>query len=121
VSDIKSEITQAVAAHGQWKSKLRLAIDTGQSEPTPERVKQDCNCGFGKWLYNGIDDANKASDDYQLIKRLHADFHKEAGAILEMGLNGDKGNANAKMSIDSPFSKISADLTKAMMAWKEKL
>ncbi|MET1255541.1 CZB domain-containing protein [Aliikangiella maris] len=55
------EISKAIAAHGQWKQKLRTAIDTGECESTPERVKQDNNCSFGKWLHERIDLAAKES------------------------------------------------------------
>jgi hypothetical protein len=112
-------INSAVAAHGQWKQKLRQAIDTGQCESTPEKVKQDNNCAFGKWLYDRIDSSAKSSVYYKDVVDLHAQFHREAGTILELALSGDKGQANEKMKLGSEFSKTSAALTTKMKEWRD--
>lgn len=48
---VQEEISKAIAAHGQWKQKLRNAIETQECESTPSKVKMDNNCSFGKWLY----------------------------------------------------------------------
>lgn len=112
------EIGKAISAHGQWKMKLRKAIDTGECESTPFRVKQDCNCAFGKWLHQRIDPRTKATPQYPDIVRLHADFHKEAGTILELALYGDKDEARSRIGLGSHFSRISAELTKEMSAWQ---
>jgi methyl-accepting chemotaxis protein len=115
------EISKAIAAHGQWKMKLRKAIDTGECESTPFRVKQDCNCAFGKWLHYRIDPKVKASPQYPKIVQLHASFHEEAGSILDLALYGDKEEARSLIGLGSQFSRISAELTKEMSAWKSTL
>lgn len=115
------EIRQAIAAHGKWKQKLRSAIDTGECDSTPFRVKQDCNCAFGKWLHQRIDSRSKATPHYSKVLRLHADFHQEAGSILELALSGDKEAARGKLRLGSPFSRVSAELTKEMGAWQQSL
>ena len=53
---VHDEIDKAISAHGMWKQKLRNAIDTGECESTPAKVKMDNNCAFGKWLYERISD-----------------------------------------------------------------
>ncbi|TGD72325.1 hypothetical protein E4634_15280 [Mangrovimicrobium sediminis] len=118
---IHEEIPKAVAAHGKWKSKLRAAIDTGEAESTPEKVKMDNNCSFGIWLHERIDDQHRGSPFYRDVLQLHADFHKEAGSILELALNGDKDEANKRIGLGSNFSSISAQLTNKMTEWKESL
>lgn len=116
---IREEIDAAVGAHGAWKQKLRTAIETGECESTPERVKKDDNCSFGKWLHHRMDEQYKKSPFYSEIISLHAAFHREAGAILEMALNGEKEAANDKMKLSSEFSKLSASLTAKMREWQE--
>lgn len=118
---IKEEIDNAIAAHGQWKHKLRKAIDTGESESTPERVKQDNNCAFGKWLHVRIDASAKASAHYPKAVSLHAEFHKIAGHVLDLALKGEKDQASSLISLGSEFSKLSAQLTKELKTWQESL
>ncbi|MCO7225277.1 CZB domain-containing protein [Pleionea sp. CnH1-48] len=115
------EISKAIAAHGQWKNKLRNAIDTGKCESTPAKVKQDNNCSFGKWLHGRIDPQAKSSSYYSTVVNLHADFHKEAGSILEVALSGDKNSASQRIGLGSEFSRLSAELTKTMKAWQDSL
>jgi hypothetical protein len=112
------EISKAISAHGQWKQKLRTAIDTGQCESTPDKVKMDNNCSFGKWLYDRIDPAVKSSPFYTKIVKLHAEFHQEAGSILEIALAGDKTAASARIALGSVFAKLSAQLTHEMKEWQ---
>jgi len=42
------EITKAISAHGNWKQRLRQAIESGNSEYTVEKLKVDNQCDFGK-------------------------------------------------------------------------
>lgn len=94
---ISEEIGKAITAHGQWKQKLRSAIDTGTSESTPERVRKDNNCSFGKWLHDRIDENDKSSPHYLEAVKLHAKFHVEAASVLKLALAGrtaDKRNEN---------------------------
>jgi methyl-accepting chemotaxis protein len=115
---IKDEIGKAISAHGQWKQKLRVAIDTGASEAKPEKVKQDSNCAFGKWLHQAIAAENKKSPFYAEVIALHASFHKEAGAILELAVAGNKDAANDRMKLGGEFAKISGTLTKKLQEWR---
>ena len=118
---VHDEISKAISAHGQWKNKLRTAIDTGECESTPERVKQDNNCSFGKWLHERIDPTAKESKYYDTAVEQHARFHQEAGRILEFALNGEKEEANRLIALGSDFSKYSAELTKTMKEWQNSL
>ncbi len=115
---IMDEIDAAVSAHGKWKHKLRIAIDTGECESTPARVKLDNNCSFGKWLHYRMDEQYKETPHYDEIVTLHAAFHREAGTILEIALNGDKETANQRMKMGSDFSVLSANLTAKMREWQ---
>ena len=115
------EIDMAIKAHASWKDKLREAINSGECESTPARVKQDCNCSFGKWLHERIDPAAKGTPHYQKVKQLHADFHREAGTILEVALRGNKDEANERMRLGSHFVQVSADLTRTMREWQAAL
>ncbi|MDH5611216.1 MAG: CZB domain-containing protein [Gammaproteobacteria bacterium] len=118
---VHEEINKAIAAHAMWKQKLRVAIDTGVCESTPDKVKMDNNCAFGKWLHERIDPKVKGTAHYKEVVDLHARFHKEAGSILELALNGNTDDANKLMKIGSNFSSLSAGLTLKMKSWREHL
>ena len=118
---VHDEIDKAISAHGTWKQKLRRAVDTGECESTPEKVKMDNNCAFGKWLHERIDPSVKSSPYYSEVVSLHAQFHKEAGAILELALEGDKEQAKKLLSITGNFAKCSGALTRKMQEWQGSL
>ena len=117
--NVHDEINKAISAHGQWKQKLRTAIKTCECESTPDKVKMDNNCSFGKWLHERIDPSVKGTKFYNEVVDLHAQFHKEAGYILELALNGNKEEANSLMKLGSTFSSLSSKLTIKLKEWQE--
>jgi len=117
----QEEIDKAISAHGMWKQKLRNAIDTGESESTPDKVKMDNNCAFGKWLHERIDPIAKGSMFYSEVVDLHSNFHKEAGAILDLALKGKKDEANKLIAIGGNFALYSGQLTQKMKQWQASL
>ena len=102
---IHEEITNAISAHGAWKHKLRKAIDSGTSESTPDKVKMDNNCSFGKWLHERIEPSAKSSPFYDEVVKLHARFHAAAGEILALAIDGQKDKANELMGATKDFSR----------------
>ncbi len=116
------EIVKAIVAHNKWKADLREAVKTGNIDTTLETIKMDSQCFFGKWLDGpALLPAEKASDHYKTAKEYHAEFHKTAARVLELVLTGKKSDAEEMMSLGGEYSKISAKLTRSMMAWKESL
>ena len=114
----KEQIDSAIGAHGMWKARIRGAIDAGKSDFKPEVVRTDCNCDFGKWLYGDIAPELKNSPAYKSIIKAHAEFHVEAGRILQLALSGKKADAEKEMAGSGKFITLSTQLTAAMMAWK---
>ena len=115
-----TQINDAIGAHGAWKMRLRTAISTGQSEITARTAGCDDACKFGQWLYgSAITPAIKAGMPYQVVKRLHADFHRAAGGVMESALAGDKATATARM--DDEFSARSEVLVRALTKWKREV
>jgi len=113
-------LNSGISAHGQWKQRLAQAIKTGESDFTPVTVKQDNQCEFGKWLYDCSPD-EQASPHYATIKKMHAEFHTCAGAILEKALAGNVADAEAEIGMGSQYRTISAGLTTEMMKWKDEV
>ncbi len=119
MSNIKNEISSAIAAHGQWKVRLKGAIDTGKIDIQIGTIKVDNACAFGKWFYGPtITTEIKSSNQYKTVKELHAQFHKEAAKVAELAIGGKKEEAEKSIGIHGEYGIISAKLTKAMMDWQ---
>lgn len=114
------EIDSAIGAHGMWKSRLKIAIDTGKSEVPVEVIRQDNQCIFGKWLYgSSLTAVDKSSTHYKTVKDLHAAFHKTAAQVAELALAGKKAEAEKLMGLGGEYSTVSSKLTQAMLEWKK--
>ena len=117
----QEQINKAIGAHGMWKVRLKDAISTGKSDANPNMVKADNNCEFGKWLYGSIAPELRNTPTYEIIVQYHAEFHKEAGRILQLALEGKKEDADNGMKASSAFASISSSLTSTMIEWKRSL
>lgn len=114
---LEDEVTRAIGAHGTWKRRLSDAIESGRSEFSVAKLSVDSACDFGKWFY-ALPAAERLTDDARKVQQLHAAFHREAGTVLASALTGNKADAAKRLSVSSPFAKVSADLTGAMMQWR---
>jgi len=117
---LKEEITKAIGAHGMWKTRLKTAIATGKTDANVTEVGQDNECAFGQWLCGStIDAAMKSSDEFKEVQKLHAEFHKVAAQVLQLGLQGKKAEADHMMAQGGVFTDLSGRLTAAMMRWQQ--
>lgn len=116
-----NEISEAIRSHSIWKVRLQDAVDTGKSEFTPDQVRANHLCEFGKWLASRRP-AEKSLEDYGKIQAFHERFHIEAANVLQMSIEGQREKAHAALTdIDSEFVYTSAQLINALIAWKRKL
>jgi hypothetical protein len=117
-NDLADQVQKALVAHGAWKVRLAQAIESGASESSPEAVRKDNQCVLGKWLYGEISPALKRDEHYEAVRRLHAEFHVAAAAVLALALEGRKGDAQAAMQSGQAFGRASTQLTLALSAWQ---
>ena len=120
MNSLMEHIDAAIASHELWKKRLHSAIETGGSEWVPRTVKADNQCDFGRWLY-GCSSEVKASPRYDVIKHRHAQFHVEAGRILDIALRGHRSHAVAEMAEGGRYAEISASLIDDLLNWKAEL
>ncbi len=107
-------ITKAIAAHGQWKQRLRDAAATGKSEWRPETVKTDNACDLGKWIYGEAKAQVPNAAALEEVRKLHAEFHQHAAQVLSLAILGKRAEAEAAMAMGSPYSKVSTALVSAL-------
>jgi hypothetical protein len=116
-SNIANEIQSAIGAHGKWKFNLKMAINNGKSDFTVQKVSCDNLCDFGKWLYSDkIDEQTKLGKPYEVVTRLHAEFHQCASQVLKLALNNQKQQAESLL--EGEFTDRSNILVKALNKWK---
>ena len=114
------QINKAIGAHGAWKMRLSVAINTGQFDTDARTASCDDKCAFGQWIHGSqIDAATRSGMPYQVIRRLHADFHRSAGAVLSHALTGQK--AEARSLLQGEYAERSEKLTRALNKWKREL
>ena len=112
-----SQIDDAIGAHGMWKMRLRTAVRTGKCEISAHDAGCDGKCKFGQWLYStALSPQLQAGMPYQVVKRLHAEFHQAAGDVLRDALDGRVPMAQARL--DGEFTQRSEKLVRALMKWK---
>jgi len=116
---MKDEIDKAIGAHSAWKQRLKTAIDMGKAEVTIENTAKDNFCPFGQWLYGATIGGAKNLPGFNDVQTLHASFHKRAADVLDLALKGKKAEATALIGATSEYSKISAQLTQALMKWQK--
>ena len=115
------ELDKAIAAHGMWRTRLKMAIDTGALDTPVATIRVDNQCALGKWLYGTTLNAqDKLSENFKTVQSLHADFHKSAAGVAELALSGKKSDAEKMMSLNGEFSVVSGKLIGALMEWKKK-
>ena len=119
-AQILEEVKKAIGAHGKWKLNLRTAINRGKSEYSVEDIRCDNLCEFGKWLYGPtIDEETKAGKPYEVVKRLHAEFHRCASQVLFYAVNDKKDEAI--QLLEGEYTERSDILIKALNKWKGEL
>ncbi len=115
-----SEIVNAIGAHGAWKLKLRVAINRGESDVTPEKVCKDDRCPFGRWIHGPtIDATTRQGMPYQVVRRLHAEFHQTAANVLDLALRRKREEAENLYA--GEFTQRSDKLVRALSKWKGEL
>jgi len=115
---LKEELMKAIGAHGQWKMRLRTAINCGTLDIPISVVKAEDQCEFGKWLFTQHAADIVQDPRVQSVRQLHAEFHKIAGHVAELAVSGKGPEAESLMSDIGEFTVASGHLSEAIMAWK---
>ncbi len=129
--DIVSEIETAIKAHQKWINHVELMVamaknnndisakKAAEDKATIQKIRQDNNCYFGKWLHGVSDETIKNSYSYQEIVDFHKQFHQEATYILVLVFNKEYTLAEELLNEDSTYKRCSKTLIEKMKAWKK--
>ena len=118
--EMRGQIDRALGAHGAWKLRLKTAIRTGRIDARPADVACDNLCEFGKWLHGPqIDQQTRSGMPYQVVRRLHAEFHRCAGQTLKEAAAGNK--ELAQNLLEGEFTQRSETLGRALAKWRREV
>lgn len=91
------DLDNAIAAHQQWKIKLRGAIADKQQLDATTIARDNC-CELGRWLHGTGKMAHGTKPEFQAVVSKHRAFHVEAGKVAEL-INAKRYDA-AEKAID---------------------
>ncbi len=114
------DIDKAIAAHDAWKRRLLSAVSSGSSEFSPDLVRLESRCDFGKWFF-GLPAEIRDTEQARKIRQLHAAFHAEAARILSLALEGRRDEAMRSLSSESQYASLSRQLALVLGDWKQQI
>jgi Chemoreceptor zinc-binding domain len=105
---IESDIEDAIHVHGAWKAHFRNFL-SGKAELDLSTISQPHACKLGKWL-EGNAYRMLAPEDYEEVCRLHAEFHRVAGRIVDNIKQKDFQSARTAIASGGAFDQASHEL-----------
>lgn len=111
------DFDKAMAAHADWKVKLRVALDN-RTQLDAERICSDKNCELGGWLHGEGRNRFGASPHFLTCVDAHREFHQEAGAVARTINSADYGKAEALLNTGSRFADASTRVAVAVRRLK---
>jgi methyl-accepting chemotaxis protein len=110
-------LDDAISAHAQWKTKLRVAIARHEVLDAATIGKDNC-CELGKWLYGEGRGLYSAKPEFTNLIAKHKGFHAEAGRVA-VTINAKKfDDADKMIGSTSSFGAASNEVGVAINALK---
>jgi aerotaxis receptor len=114
-SDGAFDLDQAVAAHLQWKTKLRNAIDRGETLDVDTLCRDD-RCPLGQWLHGQGRQRWGHVPEFTTLLERHADFHRTVGAVARQVNAGQKDAAGRALQGGTAFARATQATVMAIKA-----
>jgi hypothetical protein len=104
----------AVAAHIDWKARLKAYIIKNDGSLLSATVAADNQCELGRWIYS--EGARlMALPGFEALKREHAKFHRCAADIVAAANAGHLDRALALLEGDTEYSRASTTVVAAIV------
>jgi methyl-accepting chemotaxis protein len=111
------DVDKVIAAHGQWKTKFRVAINRKDQLDAATIARDDC-CELGKWIHGPIKMRLGRHPQFTELLRSHMRFHIEAGEIARTINQQSFVNATKMLDHGSPFAAASTAVANLLSAMK---
>ncbi|MBI4693498.1 MAG: CZB domain-containing protein [Gammaproteobacteria bacterium] len=112
------DLNQAIAAHSDWKLKLRAAI-TKKEKVDAVTLSADDKCVLGKWLHGDAKAKYSSLKSYTDCLAKHASFHREAGKVAQAINAGNYTDAVAMLNAGTTYTLASTAATAGILALKK--
>jgi hypothetical protein len=99
------DFQEAAKAHRDWNTKLRMYLN-GSGTLNPEDIQKDNLCALGQWIY-GEGKKHIVCAEYEELRTIHAEFHKNAAEIVRLIDKNEKEKAKQKLDAGSKFRDLS--------------
>ena len=107
------DFEKAIAAHADWKVKLRMAIQAKSALDVAEVSADNC-CMLGKWLHGEARLKFAGKPEYSDCLAKHRTFHATAGVVARTINAGDYDAATAMLGPGAPYAAASSDVGTAI-------
>jgi methyl-accepting chemotaxis protein len=111
------DVDKVIAAHGQWKTKFRAAINRKEQMDSETIARDDC-CELGKWIHGPIKMRIGRHPQFTELLGGHKRFHIEAGEIARTINRQNFSNAAKMLEHGSAFAAASTEVTNLLGALK---
>lgn len=107
------DIDVAIAAHENWKVRLRSYLDGNSTEDLrPEVICHDDRCDLGKWIHGSGGAALQRYAAFGELKATHRLFHMQASTVIMNATSGNRDDAERLFNED--YTKTSASIIKRL-------
>lgn len=111
-------ISNAIAAHENWKIRLEAYLEGNSSEDMrPELICFDDRCDLGKWLHGTGSEYFGKFRSFRMLVSDHRDFHYAASNVVALSKAGKVEQARAILS--GPFAEHSKKVVSALHQLKK--
>jgi methyl-accepting chemotaxis protein len=114
------DLDSAVAAHAEWKIKLRTAIDRGETLDVRVVSADNC-CELGRWLSADAKRLMGASPTLPDCAAKHTAFHREAGKVAQAINARQMDQARAMLAAGAAYADASSAVGVALMRLKREV
>lgn len=111
--DAPIDFEQAIAAHGQWKVKLRNAMRNGE-QLDAAAIGCDDRCPLGKWIHGPGRARWGNAPDFVRLLQSHATFHRCASEVAQAVNAGRVKEANRMLHMGTPFAQATHEVVDAI-------
>lgn len=101
--------SSAVEAHLAWTVKFRQSLRNRQL-PDPDETELARCCALGEWLHEVARHRYGHLPAYEHCLRHHAEFHREAAAVVRAAQVHGPTHAEQLLSAQSPYTEASGRL-----------
>jgi len=114
-------LDNAIKAHADWRSKLRLAAQRHEHLDAEKVSRDDC-CELGTWLHGAGKSNYGGKPTFVALIDAHKTFHQEAGKVARAVNQGADGAQTEKlMESDTGFGKASGTVTRLIVQMKSEI